>query len=344
MITFNFKIACAAVLVSGLTGSAFAQNIVEGPNVTWNVSLWGSPRAFTQPAEDFRELLSERTEGRFDFKLYYGAQLSAPRENLDGLQVGAFEAAYYSSAFSPDRNPLAMGLDLPFLPIPDLETRKRVVEAYMNHPAAQAEWERLGVKWLYGVLAPQFEFMGAGEPPLTLEDWKGKRVRALAGLAEAMNALGATSVSLSPTEVYTSLERGVIDAASFPFSYAHGSYGLHEVSNWYTSNLNPGVNHAFIFASQSAWDELPDQYKELFLEVKDAVYARNITAMKEADEKWLPIFAEAGIEPVVYPEEEIQRWVDTVAKPVWAAWVEEQEAAGRPSKELLELILDEAPR
>ena len=125
-----------------------------------------------------------------------------------------------------------MGLDLPFLPVPDLETRQKVVEAYQNSPEAQAEWSGLGVKWLHAVLAPQFEFMGAGEPPLKLEDWKGKRVRALAGLAEAMDSLGATSVSISPPEVYTSLERGVIDAASFPFSYAHGSYGLHEVSNW----------------------------------------------------------------------------------------------------------------
>ncbi|WP_238373162.1 TRAP transporter substrate-binding protein DctP [Heliomarina baculiformis] len=336
------KATVFAAVVAAMGSSALAQDIVEGPEVTWNVSLWGNPRAFTQPAEDFSELLAERTGGKFEFKLFYGAQLSAPRENLDGLQIGAFEAAYYSSSFSPDRNPVAMGLDLPFLPVANLEARQRVVEAYQNSPEAQAEWSDLGVKWLHGVLVPQFEFMGAGEAPRTLEDWSGKRVRALAGLAEAMNSLGATSVSISPPEVYTSLERGVIDAASFPFSYAHGSYGLHEVSSWYTDNLNPGVNHAFIFASQAAWDDLPEQYKTLFMEVKDEVYRRNIEAMAAADEKWLPIFEEAGLTAISYSEEELERWREDVAKPLWDDWVVQQNDAGRDGQKLLDLILDTA--
>ena len=336
------RVATTATVLAAIGGGALAQDIVEGPEVIWNVSLWGNPRAFTQPAEDFSELLAERTGGKFEFKLFYGAQLSAPRENLDGLQIGAFEAAYYSSSFSPDRNPVSMGLDLPFLPVPDLEARQRVVEAYQNSPEAQAEWSELGVKWLHGVLVPQFEFMGAGEPPRTLEDWNGKRVRALAGLAEAMDSLSATSVSISPPEVYTSLERGVIDAASFPFSYAHGSYGLHEVSSWYTENLNPGVNHAFIFASQSAWDDLPEQYKDLFMEVKEEVYRRNIEAMRAADEKWLPIFEEAGLEPVSYTEAELARWREDIAAPLWDEWVAQQDAAGRDGKKLLDLIVETA--
>ncbi|GAB5376420.1 MAG: TRAP transporter substrate-binding protein [Acuticoccus sp.] len=330
-----------AGLAAFAVNTASAQDIVEGPEVTWNVSLWGNPRAFTQPAEDFKRLLAERTDGRFTWDLFYGAQLSGPRENLDGLQIGAFEAAYYSSAFSPDKTPLAMGLDLPFLPIPDLPTRQKVIETYFSQPGPSAEWDGLGVKRLYTVLVPQFEFMGVGEPPKELEDWDGKRIRALSGLADAMSALGASSSSISPPEVYTSLERGVIDAASFPFSYAHGAYGLHEVSDWYTANLNPGVNHAHIFVSKPAWDALPEEYKALIEEVKEEVYKLNITGMDEADAKWIPIFDET-LTAVTYTDEQRQPWIEDVARPVWDKWVEEQEAAGRPGKELLDVILNTA--
>ncbi|MBJ3778026.1 TRAP transporter substrate-binding protein [Acuticoccus mangrovi] len=331
--------ACLTVFTAG---GATAQEVVEGPKVTWNVSLWGNPRAFTQPAEDFKRLIAERTDGRFTWELFYGGQLSGPRENLDGLQIGAFEAAYYSSAFSPDKNPIAMGLDLPFLPIPDLPTREKVIETYFAQPAAAAEWDGLGVKRLYTVLVPQFEFMGVGEPPIELEDWNGKRIRALSGLADAMSALGASSSSISPPEVYTSLERGVIDAASFPFSYAHGAYGLHEVSDWYTANLNPGVNHAHIFVSKEAWAALPDQYKTLIEEVKQEVYALNMKAMDDADAKWIPIFKDAGLVAIEYTDEQRAPWIEKVARPVWDRWVEEQEAAGRPGKELLQVILETA--
>lgn len=335
-----FRTAVMALLVSGSVASA--QDIIDGPEVEWSMSLWGNPRAFTEPAEEFKRLLAERTDGRFQLELFYGAQLSAPKENIDGLQIGAFEAAYSSSAFSPDKNPLAMALDLPFLPIPDLATRQTVIETFFAHPATLEEWDQLGVRRIYTILAPQFEFMGAGEPPLSLSDWDGKRVRALSGLAEAMSALGATSSSISPPEVYTSLERGVIDAASFPFSYAHGSYGLHEVSDWYTANLNPGVNHAHIFVSKQAWEELPEQYQELIESLKEDVYAANIASMAAADEKWIPIFESEGLVAIEYAPEERAQWVERAALPVWDAWVAEQDEARRPGQELLQLILDTA--
>ena len=51
--------------------------------------------------------------------------------------------------------------------------------------------------------------------------------------------------------------------------------------------------------------------------------------MRAADEKWLPIFQEAGLTAVNYTDEELQRWRDTLAKPLWAEWVAQQNAAGR---------------
>src|SRR3546814_5256134 len=94
---------------------------------------------------------------------------------------------------------------------------------------------------IFSNLLQQAEFLGAGEPPLKLADWKGKRVRAKGGLGDAMRLLGATPTSVPAPEVYTSLERGMINAAAFPFTTAHASFRLHEVAAWLTSNLNPGV-------------------------------------------------------------------------------------------------------
>ncbi len=332
-----------ALTAATLTSTAtFAQENVAGPEVNWKLSLWGTPRAFTSGIDKFSELVSERTNGNFKIEVVYGGQLAAPRENLDGLQIGAFETAVTVAAFHPGKMPLALGLDLPFLPVPDLVARQKVVEAYFAHPAMKAELDNLGVRHLYTILAPQFEFMGNGEPPLKLEDWSGKRVRALAGIGEAMGVLGAVPISISPPEVYTGLERGTVDAASFPFSYAHGAYGLHEISDWYTSNLNPGVTHAQLVVSNTAFDALPAQYQQLLEDVKAESYAFNIDAMAKADKKWIPEFKKAGLREVTYSAEERQRWIDAAARPVWDKWLNENAEAGRPSQELLDLIIQSA--
>ena len=67
--------------------------MVDGPKVTWRLSLWGKRRAFSEGLEFLSAEVVKRTAGKFQVKLYYGEQLSKSKENLDGISVGAFEAA-----------------------------------------------------------------------------------------------------------------------------------------------------------------------------------------------------------------------------------------------------------
>ena len=48
---------------------------------TWNVSLWGKRRAFTEHVEKLAELVSEKTNGEFKLNISYGG-LSKNKENL----------------------------------------------------------------------------------------------------------------------------------------------------------------------------------------------------------------------------------------------------------------------
>src|SRR3546814_17104131 len=66
----------------------------------------------------------------------------------------------------------------------------------------------------FSALLPQYEFRGDGNAPKTLYDWQGRRVRALAGLGEAMKSVGAVPTTVPSPEIYTALERGTFQAAS----------------------------------------------------------------------------------------------------------------------------------
>src|SRR3546814_20631219 len=110
----------------------------------------------------------------------------------------------------------------------------------------------------FSALLPQYEFRGDGNAPKTLYDWQGRRVRALAGLGEAMKSVGAVPTTVPSPEIYTALERGTFQAASLPFSYAHATYKLHEVSQWYTYGMAPGTVNCPLVVSRSAFDKLPE--------------------------------------------------------------------------------------
>lgn len=104
----------------------------------------------------------------------------------------------------------------------------------------------------YFIILPQSEFMGKGKAPKTLDDWKGLRVRGGGGLGDAMRILGAVPSTVPASEVYTAMERGTVDAAAFPHTYAHAAYQIHTVSSWFTNNMNPSASGCAVVTSKAA--------------------------------------------------------------------------------------------
>src|SRR3546814_6229569 len=87
--------------------------------------------------------------------------------------------AQFCASYHPGKNPALMVLDLPFLPIAEPRVEIAVHEAVYNHPIAIKEMKAWNAKIIMSSILPQYEFLGVGDPPLKLEDWKGMTVRAL---------------------------------------------------------------------------------------------------------------------------------------------------------------------
>ena len=124
-----------------------------------------------------------------------------------------------------------MVFSLPFLPYVSMEASAEAADAMIKHPLLVADIPQWNAMPYFFTILPQYEFMGKGKPPKTLDDWKGLRVRAPGAVGEAFAKLGASLSTVPAVELYTALERGTVDAASFPFSYAHAAYQLHTISS-----------------------------------------------------------------------------------------------------------------
>lgn len=318
------SLAGAAVAVMSAVAmdaqNAPALAVVDGPEVNWRFSTWGKPRAFTKGIEHLSKRLEEETGGKFKMKIFYGGQLSKSRENLDGLKINAFEGATFCNFYHPGKNPTFMVFSLPFLPLGDWKQSAAVRNELPQLPAMKKDLEQWNAVHYSSTLLPQYEFLGKGEPPLTLDDWKGKRVRAGGGVAQAMVALGATRQTVTATETYTAIQRGTMDAVSFPFSYAHFAYKINEVTDWYTGNLTPGTSECPIVFNKTAYDKLPDQYKKLLADLKSEVTQTYVDAYKAADAKYIPQL-EKSHKKVMYDDATLKKFRDIGGKPIWDKWI-----------------------
>jgi len=307
--------------------------------VTWNWSIYGPPRSVSVCLEYLAKVAKEKTGGNFVINLKYNEQLGEAKDMLDGLKVDAFQGALVAYSYAPAKTPLQGVLDMPFLPIPGLVEQEKVHDAFQAWKPVQDELARWNSMHFMVAMLPQYEFMGTGKPPRNLEDWKGMRVRALGGLGDAMKLLGAVPTSVSAPEVYTALERGTFQAASFPFTYSFTAYKLHEVSKWYTLGMQLGVVHNSLVLSQTAWKALPDEYKKILEEAKPEAYRLQREAYAEADKKSFPLFEKRKLEVIKVTQEMREKLISTAAQPVWDHWVADAGKKGLPGKEALELVL-----
>lgn len=319
-VTCLFAAAGMAAFVALPAATTPARAVVDGPEVSWRLSTWGNPRAFTEGVEHLAKRLDEETGGKFQLKVFHGEALSKAKENLDGLKINAFEAAMFCNFYHPGKNPAFMVFALPFLPLGDWQVSAHVRHKLYEHPALVKDMEQWNAITYASTLLPQYEFLGRGEPPMTLDDWKGLRVRAGGGVGDAMEKLGASRQTVTATETYTAIERGTMDAISLPFTYAQIAYKIHEVADWYTSNLSPGTSDCPIVLNKEKFEALPEQYQQLIWDLRDEVTEVHIAAYKRADEKNFPILDE-NLEKIVYDDETLAAFREAAGEPVWEEWV-----------------------
>jgi TRAP-type C4-dicarboxylate transport system substrate-binding protein len=308
----------------------------------WDIAIYGPPREVTVPIEYLAKFLDEKTGGKFTLKLHYSESIAPAKAVLDSLKIEAIQGGLVAFGYTPGKVPLHLALDLPYLPIPNLDVFEKVQEAYYAWEPAKKELARFNGVAIYAALLPPYEFMGTGKAPKTLEDWKGMRVRALGPGGDAMRTIGAVPTSVPAPEVYTALERGTFQAVAFPFAYAFAAYKLQEVSKWYTMGMHFGVvNNSWVF-SKTAFDKLPAEYKKLFDEARPGLYKAAKEAYRKADERDIPLFDKAGLERITFTPETLKPFVDKAGKPVWDKWVADNKAKGLPAQAALDLILKTA--
>ena len=307
----------------------------------WNVSLWGSSRAVTVAIEHLSQEMEKRTDGALRMVLHYGEAIAPSRENIDGISLGAFEAAHICPSYHPGKTPALLAMELPFLPFDDIRASHRVALKVHKHPVIEKEFGRFNARVLQHVIAPRYEFMGKGKPPTDLTRWQGMRVRAPGAIGDGVRALGGRPTSVPAPEIYTSLERGLFDAAALPFAYTFASYRIHEVSDWYTFNMNLAISSCAIIVSRDAWSSLTDEQRGMIEEINVDAYELQFAALADADTAWIPQFDQSGLTRVIYDDDVLARFQEETAQPLWDDWVQRNQRRF-PAQEYLDYIIAEA--
>ena len=327
------------IAVGGVVAAISCTFALEAAATEWNASLWGKRRAFTEHVEKLAELVSEKTNGEFTINIAYGETLSRNRENLDGIEIGAFEMAQFCAGYHRDKNQVITVLELPFLGVETLEQEVAVSTAVYNHPAAAEEMAQWNAKLLMTSPMPQYNIVGTGDAPSTLADFEGMRVRATGGIGKAFSAVGATPTSVTASEAFQAMDSGVVDTVAFA-QHAHLSFGTINEADWWTANLNPGTVNCPVVVNIDAYEALSDEHRAALDSSVSEALDHYLANYAELLERWDSVLTERGVQKVEMDPAVIADFRAKAADPIRDAWIADMEAQGLPGQELVDLVME----
>lgn len=160
----------------------------------------------------------------------------------------------------------------------------------------------------------------------SLEDFKGLKMRAPQGMVyNIFERIGATPVNLPGSEVYTGLEKGVIDAADSTVLSNNDAMGLHAFAPY---PLYPGFHSMPMIAislNKEIWEGLPEDLQDLLKTSFDAMSYDLIARLKAQD---LETLAKLKEDPDVHPIDlsaEDRLAFRKAAEQEWKEWADDNE-------------------
>ncbi|PCI88742.1 MAG: C4-dicarboxylate ABC transporter substrate-binding protein [Hyphomicrobiales bacterium] len=291
--------APAIVAVSSL--EAKAADVTQ-----WRMqALWGGGTTPMKYEEKFAARVKQLTGGSLDITVFAGGQIVPNAQAFDAVRGGALQLMKTFDGYTAGKIPAhGFSSTVPF-GFPEADMYEAWFYEAGGLELARKSYAPAGLTYI----APTVY----GEEPLhskveirKIADMKGLKGR-FVGLASAVMAEFGVAVSPLPTsEVYSALDKGLIDFADRGDVKANYEAGLHEVAKYL---ILPGVHQpttaTSYIANTAAFEQLDDQQKGAL-----EVAAREVSGALRHDimvsnAEYLKKFEEKGVEIIRFDEQDI---------------------------------------
>ncbi len=294
---------------AGLAAAPFVSTARADETITWKmVTSW--PKNFPAlgtGANDFAERIEKLSGGRMRVEVYGAGELVPALEVFDAVSSGTAQMGHSASYYWRGKVPAAqMFTAVPF----GMTTQE--TNSWLYQGEGQALWDALYAKHNlkpFAVGNTGTQMGGWFKREVTsLADMQGLKLR-LPGLAgEAMNGIGVTTLNMPGSEIFTSMQTGVLDAADWVGPYNDLAFGLHQVAHYYyTSAWNEPSAILEGTVNLDAWQALPDDLKVV---VEEAARSANLAMIDEFTlrnaEALKTLVDEHGVKLRQFPDEVIE--------------------------------------
>lgn len=268
--------------------------------------------------EKLKELIEERSGGRITVEVFPNSELGGNRELIEQLQMGTLEMASPSCAFLGGFTDGTALFDLPYLfdtpegayAVFDSEIGDNIMKGLEKNGLVGLGWYAMG-----------WRMVTCNNEVHSPADMAGLKIRVMENQMhiDHFNALGCSATPMAFSEVYTSLQQGVIDAEENPYSQIY-SQRFYEVQKYIIE-----TKHIFdptpVVMSKVWWDGLTPEDQQLIRECSKEACDWERGIIQETDDAFKDELKDK-VTIVELTDEERQAFREA-AQPVYDAYAEQ---------------------
>lgn len=265
--------------------------------------------------ENYQKPVNAQCKGQAQVRYVGGPEVSPPRNVHMAIQRGQFDmlhgpASYYIGAF-----PEAYGMLGSTAPIQELHKNggfDLLDSQFQKKVGAKlVAWGESPGYYTYLVDKPKLDQHG-------VPDLKGIRMRATGTYRPLFEALGASTVQMTESEIYTGIERGVVRGFGWPTTGVP-ALGLHKITKYavkpeyYTTNTTVTVN-------LGKWNSLTQAQRDCLNQVARAYESKANAFMEKERVKDEKAMLDGGVEFIELKGAAAERYLKIANDAIWAEY------------------------
>jgi len=313
------KFLTGAAATVGAATLGFPAIVKSQQTIKWKAqSMWSSAELTYKVFEEFCARVTKLTNGRLEIQPFAGGSVVGVFETLDAVQAGVLQAQSTAPVYFTGKDPgFAVIGDLAFA-----YQHPWQADAWFHYKGgldllrdAYARYNAycVGVSW-WGL-----ESIVSKKPIHSMADFKGIKIRSAQGLnAEILSKMGASVVVIPGGEVYSALDKGVVDAADWATMSMNQRMGFHEVAKYPTMFTHSMPNQDFT-VNMAAWRALPEDIRQILSSATREWSWDQIERVAVDDVRVIADLKKKGINQITWSPEELRK-VRDLAQHTWAEW------------------------
>jgi TRAP-type C4-dicarboxylate transport system substrate-binding protein len=275
------------------------------------VTAWPKTASDNKSLDFFLESVAQQVEkkypGELKINLVGGPEAVKITDQVHAAQTGMVDIVHTTNAYYVHLLPEADAMKLSnFTP---WEERTNGAWAYYNELH-----EKKGLYFL-GRIGTDLPFSLYLTKPIKTADLKGFNIRVSPMYLQLVKGLGGNPVVIPPTEVYTALERNVVDGYGWP-TIGIREWGWEKHTKYIVEPSFYTGPHPMVM-NLKTWNGLPKKFKDVIMEAAMEAEKKIVAYYKEEINKEFSLLKQAGLQVIDLPPAEKEKFLKVAYDEGW---------------------------